>query len=376
MIEQQMANYDSIIFNIHRAALSALFLAFQWVQHDMCDILLRLHNPLPFELRVCDMRLLTSGIVFETIPETINLPSAATTDVILRGTPMESGTLEVQGYSTHTLGVKSNCRLKHMRNRSTEIPTQYTVEVVKALPNLSVTAAFSPNVAVRPNADNSAIISLSLYNGETAECTLTITNTSNIAVDFIEESIQSSLDIKAQHRIFTWSHNEIQQQLPLQPNKSITINLVIFGDADFLGPISSDVMMPGGVNSLGSSGMYAGSYHADGVNSLLGGMTSLTMSGHTSLPSRISSPTPINMQRRTELTSSFRSTHSSLATTSFLQMANHGPAVRQIDAKFQLRYSGGEGYQDRYCRQIAVAFSMEFLPSAHVTHWDVLPAEM
>lgn len=321
------------------------------------------------------MRLLTSGIVFETIPETVNLPPSTTTDVILRGTPMEIGALEVQGYSTHTLGVKSNCRLKHMRDRSLEFPTHYTVDVVPALPKLTVTVSFPSNEAVNASVDNTTV-SLSLYNGETFKCILTITNNSNIVVDFIEETIQSTLDMKAQNRIFKWSHDELQQQLPLQPNASITINLTIFGDADFLGPISSDIILPGGVLSSGSSGMYAGSYHVDGVNSLLGGMSSLTISGHTSLPSRMSSPTPTNMQRRSELTSSFRSTHSSLATTSIGPLVNHGPAIRHIDAKFQLRYSGGDGFQDRYCRQCFIPFNMEFLPSAHVTNWDVLPAEM
>lgn len=39
------------------------------------------------------------------------------------------------GYSTHTLGVKSNCRLKTLP----KIPhSQFTIEVVPALPHLQV----------------------------------------------------------------------------------------------------------------------------------------------------------------------------------------------------------------------------------------------
>lgn len=323
------------------------------------------------------MRLLTSGIVFETMPETVHLSPASTTDVTLRGTPIEVGLLEIQGYSTHTLGVKSNCRLKHMRYRSTEFPSQYTIDVIPSLPHLIITASFPSNVNLNTNINN-ASISLSLYNGESVECTLTITNNSNITIEFIEETIQSALDVKSQNRVFLWSREQLQDQLPLKPNDSITLDLTIFGDADFLGPVNSEIIMPAGINSLGSSAMYAGSLHADGANSLLGGMSSLSMSGHASLPSRMSSPTPTNIQRRTELTSSFRSNqsaHSSLATGSMGQAANN-PAIRQVDAKFQVRYSGGEGFQEGYCRQCAISFNLELVPSAQVTHWDVLPAEM
>lgn len=322
------------------------------------------------------MRLLTNGIVFETLPETAILPASSSTEVILKGTPIEVGVLEVQGYSTHTLGVKSNCRLKHMRDRRTEFPPHYSIDVIPALPNLTITTSITQTSALNPNT-NGTSTSLSLYNGETVECTLTITNNSSIAIEFIEESVQSGLDAKAQSRMFEWSRDQVQEQLPLLPNQSITVNLTIFGDADFLGPVSSDFAIPAG-GSLASSAMYAGSYHADGTNSLLGGMSSLSMSGHASLPSRVSSPAPMNMQRRTELTSSFRSNqsvHSSLVTGSIGHVISN-PGVRTVDAQFQVRYSGGEGFQEGYCRQCSTSFSLELLPSAQVTHWDVLPAEM
>lgn len=78
--------------------------------------------------------------------------------------------------------------------------------------------------------------------------------------------------------------------------------------------------------------------------------------------------------------SSFRSAntlhsgHSSLATMSLLH--NSASAPRQVEAQLRLRYSGGSGWKAGQCRQCTVALQVELLPSAQVTHWDVLPAEV
>ncbi|XP_055593294.1 protein brunelleschi-like [Uranotaenia lowii] len=93
-------------------------ISFNWIQHDVCEENLKLTNPLPFELQVTDIRLLTTGVFFEAFPQTVMLQPNVLTTVALHGTPIESGELDIQGYSTHTLGVKSNCRLKHMLHRN------------------------------------------------------------------------------------------------------------------------------------------------------------------------------------------------------------------------------------------------------------------
>lgn len=325
------------------------------------------------------MRLLTNGIVFESIPQTIILPTMSTTNVNLTGMPIESGTLEIQGYSTHTLGVKSNCRLKHMTDRSAIFPPFYTVEIIPALPKLDIKTSLSPmdTLAGMANVDNIITSSsLTLYNGEQNDCLLTLTNTSNITIEFLEESIQSSLDSKAQSEVFTWSSKEIQSQLPLKPNESLTIHLTIFAQADFLGPIPiTNAFVP---PSLSSSSHHNHQNDA-AMNSLSGGMSALSVSGHTSLPSRMGSP--INVPKRNELNSSFRSkTHSGNSGHSSLITYNTNPSgivgnPRQIEAQFRFKYSGGESFKQGQCRNCAALFNLEFLPSAQITHWDVLPAE-
>lgn len=355
--------------------------AFQWVQNEICDVTLTLKNPLPYELQVFDMRLLTNGIVFESLPESSVLPALSSATITLRGTPIENGSLEILGYSTHTLGVKSNCRLKHMnrdRDRLSPFPPSFSVDVIPALPRLEIKTSCAPmdTLACITNTDNVITsTNISLYCGETTECTLTLINASNITIEHLEETMQSSLDAKTQDLVFSWSAEEIQSQLPLKPNQSLTIHLKIVGYADFLGPLNvgSAINAP----SLMSSHHNGIQATNDAYNSLNGPMSALSVSGHTSLPSRMGSP--INLPRRNELNSSFRSKthsghsgHSSLVTYS---QGASGSNARQLEAQFRFRYSGGEGFQKNFCRNCAVLFNLEFLPSAQITNWDVLPAE-
>lgn len=362
-------------------------IAFQWVQNDLCEVTLRLRNPLPFELRVDDMRLLTNGIVFESLPQSIVLPIGGTainaaTLVTLHGTPIEHGTLDVQGYSTHTLGVKSNCRLKHMVDR--RFPTNYIVDVIPALPKLDIATSL-PQTATFSGMSNaeSVIVSASvtLFNGEHTECTITLTNNSNVPIEFLDESIQSSLDAKLQTKIFNWSHDELQSKLPIASNSFVEFKVTVFAEADFLGPIIGGPIGGAGIMSMTSSQNHHGSQHGnDGPQSITGGMSTLSVSGgYTSLPSRVSSPVPAGPQRRTELTSSFRSNHSGHSSLASISLAaglvTGGSMTRHLEAQFRFRYSGGKALQEGFCRQCSISFNLEFLPSAHVTNWDVLPAE-
>ncbi|XP_058124647.1 protein brunelleschi [Anopheles ziemanni] len=362
-------------------------IAFNWVQHDVCEVNLTLVNPLPFELQVTDMRLLTTGVVFEAFPQTVTLPPNAPTNVSLHGTSIECGELEVQGYSTHTLGVKSNCRLKHMQHRKDRhLPPCYRVKIIPALPKLETktslpqTATFSG----MPNADFvTTSASITLYNGERGECTITLTNTSNIAIEFVDATFHSSLEASLQGRIFQLDVDELNRKLPIQPNESIDFKLVINGEADFLGALTAGPGQiggyahssgnPDGMNSAGPQSLtvsHGGGHGGPQMGMLSGG------SGNPSIPSRISSPT-IPHRRNELLTSSFRSSHSghsSLATLSVGISTGHVP--RQLDAQLRFKYSGGEGLQEGYCRQCAISFNVELLPSAQITNWDVLSAEI
>ncbi|XP_062549215.1 protein brunelleschi [Armigeres subalbatus] len=354
-------------------------ISFNWIQHDVCEVNVKLTNPLPFELQVTDIRLLTAGVVFEAFPQTVMLQPNVLTTVALHGTPIEKGELDIQGYSTHTLGVKSNCRLKCMLHRKLRnLPSHYQVNVIPALPKLELKTSLPPTATFSgmPNADCvTTSASITLYNGERGECIVTLTNTSNILIEYIDANFHSNMDANLQNRIFQLVTDDITSKLPIKPNESIDFALVIYGEADFLGAVT------------GGQQLYSHSSHQDGMNSA--GPQSLTVShsggviggtisgsGNPSIPSRISSPT--NTHRRNEpLMSSFRSSHSghsSLATLSVGIATGHMP--RQMEAQLRFKYSGGEGLQEGFCRQCAISFNVELLPSAQITNWDVLSAEI
>lgn len=239
------------------------------------------------------MRLLTSGVVFESIPETVVLPSDTPTPLTLNGTPKESGELELLGYSTHTLGVKSNCRLRYMNN----FLPHYSIDVIPSLPVMEVKTSLpqSATFSTFQNFENVVTsASISLYNGESTECTITLTNTSQVPIDMLEVSMESVLEASLQDQIFQWSKENLDSQLPLMPNSSASLTLYLYSAANFLASGYGPTEL--------SSGVF-GSSHASSIMSV--------SAGPSSLPSRLNSPVHGNMAgsfhgRRNELTSSFR----------------------------------------------------------------------
>ncbi|XP_033330236.1 trafficking protein particle complex subunit brun isoform X2 [Megalopta genalis] len=328
-----------------------------WVEGDICEVSMQLINPLPFELHVSNMRLLTNGVVFESIPESITLPAeSGPIAVTLAGRPKEVGDLEILGFSTHTLGVKSNCRLRYMEGMP---HPQYTVEVVPALPRIEVATSL-PQTASFSTGDNIVTsASTSLYGGESAECTVTITNSGQVPIDTIELSVQSTLDTITESKIFKWNDESLRKQLPLQPGVSASLTLYLHAATDFIAPTSR--------NDITSS------TYLSQPSSLM------SQSGHSSLPSRLSSPS--HTKRQSELTSSFRSGfssqsgHSSLPSSRLSKLAVPLHASNVVEGQLKIKYSGGAGLQAGYCRTSSVFVTIEMLPSVQITNWDVLPAE-
>lgn len=110
------------------------------------------------------MRLLTSGVVFESIPESITLPAeSGPIAVILAGKPKEVGDLEILGFSTHTLGVKSNCKLRYMEGMP---HPQYSIEVVPALPRIDLSTSLPQTASFSSGENIVTSASISLYGGE------------------------------------------------------------------------------------------------------------------------------------------------------------------------------------------------------------------
>ncbi|GBP40013.1 Protein brunelleschi [Eumeta japonica] len=318
-------------------------LEYIWVEDDICEVQMKLTNPLPFELKVSNMRLLTSGVVFESIPETIILPPASPTTVNLHGTPKEVGELQILGYSTHTLGVKSNCRLKNMPMPN-KFPSSFTVEVIPSLPTITIETSVLPSgLQSGQTVENiGSTTNISLYNGESTECTMNITNTSNVSIEYLDISVQ----------------------LPIAPNEVAKIIIKLYGEADFLdlGGVGCENLFPNSLTSNYPSRV--GSPVPNAQNSLQNTQSS---NPHTSLSS--------GLIPNRQFSGSFRSTNSHATSWSAPISVMPPSRGRQIETQVIIRYSGGSG-KEIHCRQSNLQINLELLPSVSITHWDVLPAEV
>lgn len=344
--------------SLERKATSKSKVDYLWVEGDICEATMQLINPLPFELHVSNMRLLTSGVVFESIPESITLPAeSGPIAVILAGKPKEVGDLEILGFSTHTLGVKSNCKLRYMEGMP---HPQYSIEVVPALPRIDLSTSLPQTASFSSGENIVTSASISLYGGESSECTITITNVGQVPIEFFEISIQSSLDAQTESKVFHWNEEELKKQLPLEPGASTCLTLHLYAVMEFVVPSSS--------NDINSNA------YMSQPNSLL------TQSGSNSLPSRLSSLSQ-HTKRQSELTSSFRSglssnsTNSSMISSRLSKLAVPLNSLNAIEGQVRIKYSGADGLVAGYCRVSSVFITIEILPSIQITNWDVLPAE-
>ncbi|XP_071580386.1 protein brunelleschi-like [Temnothorax nylanderi] len=111
---------------------------------------------------------------------------------------------------------------------------QYTVEVIPALPRYDVATSL-PQTASFSSGDNIiSSASIFLYGGESAECTVTITNAGQVPTEMVDLSVQSTLDAVTESKIFKWSDENLMTQLPLQPGSSASLTLYLYAATDFI----------------------------------------------------------------------------------------------------------------------------------------------
>lgn len=156
------------------------------------------------------------------------------------------------GYSTHTLGVKSNCKLKYVRGLSCQ---QYTIEVIPALAKISVTTSLPRTVQFSSLGEPAHVVSnggITLYAGErfeiinsllflkkkifSSDCTIHLTNCGEQPLELVEISMQSILEPDVQRRTFKWDRESISNQMPVEAGKIANLKIALYAVADFLSP--------------------------------------------------------------------------------------------------------------------------------------------
>ncbi|CAG5883929.1 unnamed protein product [Menidia menidia] len=210
---------------------------FQWVQGDVCEVQLMVYNPMPFELRVENMGLLTSGVEFESLPAALSLPAeSGLYPVTLVGVPRTAGNITVNGYHTSVFGVTSDCLLEDLPAVKT---SGCLVEVIPSLPRLQLSTSLprSAHIAQPMSKEElSSSVSIQLFNGETQQLIITL---ENIGSEDIESLEVTSKLVTTKEKVFgeflSWELDEALRHLPLKHGQTATLAVDIKVRLDFSG---------------------------------------------------------------------------------------------------------------------------------------------
>ncbi|NWX65313.1 TPPC9 protein, partial [Promerops cafer] len=208
---------------------------FQWVQGDVCEVQLMVYNPMPFELRVENMGLLTTGVEFESLPAALSLPAeSGLYPVTLVGVPQTTGQITVNGYHTSVFGVFSDCLLDSLPGVKTN---GCTVEVIPALPRLQISTSLPRSAhTLQPSSGDeiSTNVSVQLYNGETQQLIIKL---ENIGTEPLEKLEVTAKTVNTKEKLYgdflSWNLEDTLCQFPLKPGKIATLVVNIKVKLDF-----------------------------------------------------------------------------------------------------------------------------------------------
>ncbi|XP_029410873.1 trafficking protein particle complex subunit 9 isoform X3 [Nannospalax galili] len=308
---------------------------FQWVQGDVCEVQLMVYNPMPFELRVENMGLLTSGVEFESLPAALSLPAeSGLYPVTLVGVPQTTGMITVNGYHTTVFGVFSDCLLDNLPGVKT---SGSTVEVIPALPRLQISTSLPRSAhSLQPSSGDeiSTNVSVQLYNGETQQLTITL---ENIGLEPLEQLEVTSKLLTTKEKLYgdllSWRLEETLVQFPLQPGKVAIFTINIKAKLDF--SCQENLLQ-----DLSDDG--------------------ISVSGFP-----LSSPFRQVVRPRVENRPTNPAESSKTGDLSHL---------KTLEAILNFKYSGGPGQVDGYYRNLALGLHVEVEPSVFFTRVSTLPA--
>uniref|UniRef100_A0A3P8S3W0 Trafficking protein particle complex subunit 9 n=1 Tax=Amphiprion percula TaxID=161767 RepID=A0A3P8S3W0_AMPPE len=306
---------------------------FQWVQGDVCEVQLMVYNPMPYELRVENMGLLTSGVEFESLPAALSLPAeSGLYPVTLVGVPRTAGNITVNGYHTSVFGVTSDCLLEGLVGVKTG---GCLVEVIPSLPRLQLSTSLprSAHTAQPMSKEElSSTVSVQLFNGEMQQLTITL---ENIGSEDIETLELTSKTVSTKEKVFgeflSWELEDALSHLPLKPGQAVTLAVSIKVKLDFSGQENL-------LQDLNDDGISV-----------------------TGLP--ISSPLRQVLKPRPET--------KPISSESGKAEYSH---IKTLEAVLNFKYSGGAGKVEGYYRELSLGVHVDVEPSVFFTRVSTLPA--
>ncbi|XP_078209232.1 trafficking protein particle complex subunit 9 isoform X12 [Callithrix jacchus] len=308
---------------------------FQWVQGDVCEVQLMVYNPMPFELRVENMGLLTSGVEFESLPAALSLPAeSGLYPVTLVGVPQTTGTITVNGYHTTVFGVFSDCLLDDLPGIKT---SGSTVEVIPALPRLQISTSLPRSAhSLQPSSGDeiSTNVSVQLYNGESQQLIIKL---ENIGMEPLEKLEVTSKVLTTKEKLYgdflSWKLEETLAQFPLQPGKVATFTINIKVKLDF--SCQENLLQDLSDDGISVSGFPLSSPFRQVVRPRVEGK-------------------PVNPPESSK--------------------AGDCSHVKTLEAVLNFKYSGGPGHTEGYYRNLSLGLHVEVEPSVFFTRVSTLPA--
>ncbi|KAM8882831.1 trafficking protein particle complex subunit 9 isoform 1-T1 [Synchiropus picturatus] len=317
--------------SIHNRGEECSKIDFQWVQGDVCEVQLMVYNPMPYELRVENVGLLTSGVEFESLPAALSLPAeSGLYPVTLVGIPQTSGNIAINGYHASVFGVTSECLLENLPSVKS---SGCLVEVIPSLPRLQLSTSL-PRSAITPQSKEelSSSVALQLYNGESQQLTVTLENFGSVDIETLEVTSKiTNTKEKLFGEFLSWDLDQVLSHLPLKSGQSVTLNLTVNVKLDFSGQENL-------LHDLNDDGISV-----------------------TGLP--ISSPLRQVLKTRNESKSG--SSESGKAEYSH---------VKTLEAIMNFKYSGGAGKVGGYYRELSLGVHVDVEPSVFFTRVSTLPA--
>ncbi|CAG2158996.1 unnamed protein product [Oppiella nova] len=348
---------------------------FKWAEGEIATVNMVLDNYLPIDLNITHMALMTDGLAFETYPTSLTLGSESqNTTVSLTGIPRASGRLDILGYTTHALGVKSECRLRELpKAKKLKLPKCYSVEIIPFLPLIGITCSLpKANQFSSLLANDSTHIaysaSVTMFAGEKRTCQITLSNNSpnSELIELINISVVSKLPKENEKLLFEWSESSINRDLPLACGSAVTFDLTLNAIGDFVVDPNQNKSNTRAANRSTVASRTQTPYSSHQNSPSHTGGTSATkktqLLGSTTLANFIS-----------ELQTSNKSKQ--ISDKRITESLEFCPS-KVVEAILQFEYSGGPGLASGYCRQSSLAIIIEIQPSLLITHWDVLPADL
>ncbi|XP_038018093.1 trafficking protein particle complex subunit 9 isoform X4 [Motacilla alba alba] len=308
---------------------------FQWVQGDVCEVQLMVYNPMPFELRVENMGLLTTGVEFESLPAALSLPAeSGLYPVTLVGVPQTTGQITVNGYHTSVFGVFSDCLLDSLPGVKT---SGCTVEVIPALPRLQISTSLPRSAhTLQPSSGDeiSTNVSVQLYNGETQQLIIKL---ENIGTEPLEKLEVTAKTVNTKEKLYgdflSWNLEDTLCQFPLKPGKIATFVVNIKVKLDF--SCQENLLQDLSDDGISVSGLPLSSPFRQVVKP------------------RVETK-PLNPQESSKV--------------------GDFSHVKTLEAILNFKYSGGPGHAEGYYRNLALGLHVEVEPSVFFTRISTLPA--